>query len=277
MLKPEDIPILVISLDRRPDRWIQFMERAAASNINPERIIRVSAVDASTFDTVTHPSVSMLTAHNIKNKVRRAHYEIDRPGAVGASLSHIKAWNYLRSSSSAAAIVFEDDTFIPTDFNERLATLVGDLPSGGSWDLVTFYNTPFAGGVHGCSSSADGKGPWSTCSSLMGAFAYMVSKQGATRLLERAYPIELHVDAYIAFMARLGYIQMLWHPAMQIQPDYADSDINHGGSGILNVPTNMEKHGLVLLDPTSVIGIVLMAAVAGGILSLVLVARARHL
>jgi GR25 family glycosyltransferase involved in LPS biosynthesis len=269
MIRSEDIPILVISLDRRPDRWTQFMERATAANIKLERIVRISAVDASTFDAVTHPSVSLLTAHNIKNKVRRAHYEIDRPGAVGASLSHFKSWNYLMSASSPAAIVFEDDTYIPIDFNERLATLVGDLPS--SWDLITFYNTPFAGGTHGCSTSAEVNAPWSACSSLMGAFAYMVSKRGASRLLERAYPVELHVDAYMAFMARLGYVQMLWHPAMQIQPDYADSDINHGGSGILNVPTNMEKHGLVLLDPTSVIGIVLMAAVAGGILSLVLV------
>jgi GR25 family glycosyltransferase involved in LPS biosynthesis len=274
-MKPEDIPIVVISLDRRPDRWANFMKKAAAANIDPERFVRLSAVDASTFDTVHHPAVSVLTAHNIKNNVRRAHYEIDRAGAVGASLSHFKAWNYLQQSptQSNALIVLEDDGNIPTDFDERLEALLADLPSAGAWDVISFYNTPYAGGVQGCKPTT--QAPWSNCQSLMGAHAYMVSRQGAQRLLEKAYPIELHVDAYLAFMSRLNYIQMLWHPAMQVTQNFDESDIHHGEPGILNVPTNIEKHGLVVLDPTSVIGIVLMAAVAGGILSLVFVARAR--
>jgi GR25 family glycosyltransferase involved in LPS biosynthesis len=266
-MKAEDIPILVISLDRRPDRWAQFMERAKKANIRPDRIVRLSAVDASTFDATQHPSVGILTAHNIKNKVRRAHYEIDRPGAVGASLSHFKAWEYTKNlSRSEATIVFEDDTFIPVDFNERLETLVSELPT--EWDVVTFYNTPFAGGIHGCSASESESSPWQTCTSLMGAFAYMVSRRGAQRLLARAYPIEIHVDAYLAFMARLGYIDMIWNPVMQIQPDFADSDIQHGGSEILNVPTNMEKNGVVALEYSEILGLLIMTAVAGGLVSL---------
>lgn len=270
-MKPEDIPIVVISLDRRPDRWARFMEKAAAANIAPERIVRLSGVDASTFDTVHHPAVSVLTAHNIKNGVRRAHYEIDRAGAVGASLSHFKAWNYMQQSptQSNALIVLEDDGNIPTDFDERLVALLADLPS--SWDVISFYNTPYAGGQQGCNPSETTRKPWSNCQSLMGAHAYMVSRQGAQKLLEKAYPIELHVDAYLAFMSRLGFIQMIWHPAMQVTQNFDESDIHHGEPGILNVPTNIEQHGLVVLDPTSVIGIVLMAAVAGGILSLVLI------
>jgi len=266
-MKTEEIPILVISLDRRPDRWAQFMERAAKANIDPKRIVRLSAVDASTFDATQHPSVGILTAHNIKNKVRRAHYEIDRPGAVGASLSHFKAWEYTRNSSgSEATIVFEDDTFIPVDFNERLETLVSELPS--AWDVVTFYNTPFAGGINGCSASVSKDSPWQSCTSLMGAFAYMVSRRGAQRLLARAYPIEIHVDAYMAFMARLDYIEMIWNPAMQIQPDFADSDIAHGGSEILNVPTNMERNGVTALDYMEIMGLLVMTAIAGGLVSL---------
>jgi GR25 family glycosyltransferase involved in LPS biosynthesis len=266
-MKAEDIPILVISLDRRPDRWAQFMERAKKANIRPDRIVRLSAVDASTFDATQHPSVGILTAHNIKNKVRRAHYEIDRPGAVGASLSHFKAWEYAKNSSrSEATIVFEDDTFIPVDFNERLETLVSELPV--SWDVVTFYNTPFSGGIHGCSASASVPTPWQSCTSLMGAFAYMVSRRGAQRLLARAYPIEIHVDAYMAFMARLDYIDMIWNPAMQIQPDFADSDIHHGGADILNVPTNMERNGVVALEYMEIMSLLVMTAVAGGLLSL---------
>jgi glycosyl transferase, family 25 len=266
-MKAEEIPILVISLDRRPDRWAQFMERATAANIDPSRIVRLSAVDATTFNAIEHPSVSLLTAHNIKNKVRRAHYEIDSAGAVGCSLSHFKAWEYVQNSRSDAVIVFEDDTQIPLDFNERLATMVADLPE--SWDLITFYNTPFMRGVNGCSSNPEiVASPWQSCTSLMGTHAYMVSRRGAKRLLARAYPIELHMDAYFAFMSRVGNIQMIWHPEMQITQDFADSDINHGGQDILRVPTNMEKNGVIALEYVEIVGVVAMAAVAGGLLSL---------
>jgi glycosyl transferase family 25 len=266
-MKAEEIPILVISLDRRPDRWAQFMERATKANIRPDRIVRLSAVDATTFDAVQHPSVSLLTAHNIKNKVRRAHYEIDSAGAVGCSLSHFKAWEYTQNSRSDAIIVFEDDSNIPVDFNERLATIVAELPE--SWDLITFYNTLFARGVHGCSPNPEiVASPWQSCTSLMGTHAYMVSRRGAKRLLARAYPIELHMDAYFAFMSRVGDIQMIWHPDMQIVPDFSDSDIDHGGQDILNVPTNMERNGVTALEYMEIIGLLAMTAVAGGLVTL---------
>ena len=255
--------MLCISLDRRPDRWATFKRDADAAGIN---VMRLPAVDAKEFDAVTHPSVSLLTAHNIKNKVRRAHYEIDTGGAVGASLSHIKAWNYLKNGSAPALIVFEDDAQIPIDFHERLARLVSELPA--DWDFITFYNTVFltSRGCHPDPTAA----PLQSCTGLMGAHAYMISRRGAERLLARAYPIELHVDAYIAFMARLGHIRMLWNPCMQVEQPYDNSDIAHGNTRILTVPTDMDKSWVSALDAPSVLGLVAFAAVAGGIVSLAL-------
>ena len=261
------IPILVISLDRRPDRWAKFQERAAAAHIDPSRIIRISAVDAKTLDVERHPAVGILAAHNIHYKTRRAHYEIDVPGAIGASLSHFKTWTWIQDSTrdTNAIIVLEDDTSIPPNFNEGLAKLVADLPP--SWDIVSFYNTQFEGGETGC-KAIKGKAPWSACESLMGAHAYMVSRAGARKLLEKAYPIDIHVDAYIAFMHRLKYIQMLWHPAIQMPAAADDTDIGHGDTGILNVPTNMNMEGVVALNTMSIVGIVAMVAITGGLISL---------
>jgi len=267
----EDIPIVVISLDRRPDRWTAFEHRAHAAGIH-RKIQRLPAVDSKTFVAHEHPAISLLTAHNIKNGVRRSHHEIDRGGAVGCSLSHFKAWEFLNSSAAPAIIIFEDDSPIPVDFKERLAELLEELPK--DWDMVTFYNTTYEGGVTGCSLIPSER-PWSSCTSLMGAHAYMLSRRGAQRLLAKAYPIEMHVDAYLAFMARMGHITMLWNPVMQIEPNVEDSDINHGGNDILNVPTNMEKHGIVALEITSVIGMMSMAAVVGGLVALAYVVKKR--
>lgn len=268
----EDIPIVVISLDRRPDRWAAFLQRAESANIQ-HKVQRLSAVDANDFVAHEHPGVSLFAAHNIKHKTRRAHHEIDMPGAIGCSLSHFKAWKTLLDSSAPALIIFEDDSTVPVDFKRRMEKLLTELPE--SCDVVSFYNTTYKGGSTGCSKKTADV-PWQKCTSLIGSHAYMVTRRGAQRLLDKAYPIELHVDAYIAFMSRMDFISLLWNPVMQI-PAYqlTDSDINHGGSNILNIPSNMERSGIVALELNSVIGIAAMAAVVGGLVALAYVVRKR--
>ena len=92
-------------------------------------------------------------------------------------------------------------------------------------------------------------------------------------MLARAYPIELHVDAFMAFMARMGYIQMLWNPCMQVEQPFDDSDIAHGNTQILSVPTNNENTWMSVLDMQSVMALLILSAVAGGIISLSTVRR----
>jgi GR25 family glycosyltransferase involved in LPS biosynthesis len=265
----EDIQIVVISLDRRQDRWATFSEHAVTAGIY-EKVQRLSAVDAKEFVAHEHPAISLTTAYNIKNGVRRSHHEIDRAGAVGCSLSHFKAWKHLLESSAPALVIFEDDSPVPPDFRVRMETILAELPP--EWDMVTLYNTPYQGGQTGCHPEKD-RSPWQTCTSLMGAHAYMVSRRGAEKLLAKAYPIEMHVDAYFAYMARMGHITLLWNPAMQITPILDDSDINHGGGGILNIPSNMEKHGIVALHMTSALGLAAMAALVGGLVAIAYVVR----
>jgi len=258
-----NIPMVCISLERRPDRWADFKQQTDAAGMT---VTRLPAVDAKEFDAVTHPAVSLLTAHNIKHKMRRSVYEIDTPGAVGCTLSHIKAWEYLVNSPAQALVIFEDDADIPLDFNARLTHLMNELPS--DWDVITFYNTRFSTS-YGCSADP-ATAPFYGCTGLMGSHAYMVSRRGAQRLLARARPIELHVDAYIAFMSRMGHAKLQWHPVLQIAQKAEDSDIAHGLTRILNVPTDMDKSWTTALDATSVVGLVIFSAVAGGIVSRVL-------
>jgi GR25 family glycosyltransferase involved in LPS biosynthesis len=258
-----------ISLDRRPDRWAAFKATADAAGLPVQRL---SAVDARGFQEPAHrhPSISLLTAHNVLYEQRRSHYEIDVPGAIGASLSHFKAWESLLAAqpSVQALLVFEDDCELPVDFRARLEQVIAVLPEG--WDMVQFQNTQFAGGELSCEPApADvAPAPWQVCKSLMGAYAYMISRSGAQKMLARAYPIELHVDAYMAFMSRLGYITMLWHPLIDIDSPDKDSDIQHGMGGILNVPTRMERRGAVVLDARELTGLLAMVAVVGAAVGL---------
>lgn len=254
--------MVCISLARRPDRWATFKAYADAAHIDVKKL---PAVDAKTFDAVTHPGISLGTAHNIRFKTRRSHYEIDAAGAIGCSLSHFKAWEQLRESSAPALIVFEDDAPIMPDFKPRLAQILRELPPG--WDMVQFQLTIWDKGVTGC-KPIPGQEPWQLCDALMGSYAYMISQDGARKMLERAYPIEMHIDAYMACMSKMGHIRMLWHPLIDIPGPEADSDIAHGQPGVLGVPTNMRAAGIVALDEKGVWGLVTMAAVVGGLVAL---------
>lgn len=269
-MRIDECPAVCISLDRRPDRWSSFKATADAAGFP---VTRLSAVDAKAFayPAHQHPDISLLTAHNIFYEQRRSHYEIDVPGAIGASLSHFKAWEGLLATSAPALIVFEDDCQVPVDFRSRLEMVMVALPPEGGWDMIQFQNTRFAGGETGCEPAPPDVAPvpWQVCKSLMGAYAYMISREGAKKMLARAYPIELHVDAYMAFMSRLGHIKMLWHPLLDIpSPDGIDTDIAHGGGGILNVPTRMEKKGVVALDRQEVLGLLALSAVVGAAVAL---------
>jgi glycosyl transferase family 25 len=260
----KDLPIVCISLDRRTDRWKNVQVAAAAANLT---VSRVSAVDASEFVPHKHPAVSLATAHNIYYKMRRSHYEIDAGGAVGASLSHFKVWKQLLDSSAPAMIIFEDDIHIPPDLKMRLEKILAELPD--EWDILQLQRTEFGKGMTGC-KAIKGEEPWQLCTSLMGAWSYIVSRRGAKRLLEKAYPIELHVDAYMAYMCRMGHCKMIWHPLIDLVPADSGSDIGHGSCTICNIPTNMEKYGVIAMPLRSIFGIMVMAAVAGGFLSLTL-------
>jgi len=268
-MKFDEISIVCISLDRRPDRWTHMSAQASAAGIHMERL---AAVDAKNFVAHKHPAVSLGTAHNIYYGVRRSHYEIDAAGAVGASLSHYKAWEKLLASSAPAMIVFEDDIVLPADFKTKLEAVLPTMPP--DCDIMQLQRTNFGNGAYGC-KPIPGQEPWELCTSLMGAFAYMITREGARKMLERAYPIELHVDAYMAYMARMDHIKMIWHPSIDIDPSNHGSDIEHGSCAICMVPTNMKKHGVVALEVSSVIGIMTMAAITGGILALAFVRPSR--
>lgn len=261
-----------INLDRRPDRWSAFQARATAGGL---RVTRLSAVDAKTFDAVRHPDVSIATAHNLMYGIRRSPYEISSNGAIGASLSHFAAWQQLVDSVAPAAVIFEDDSPIPSGMQTRIADIVTGLDAVGDWDIVLFFRTGFGNGVYGCAPDPTLPAGFQTCDSLSGAHAYMISRTGAQKLLARARPIELHVDAFMAYMARLGYIRMLWHPSLDVGGNWEDSDINHKGGRILELPTNMERAGIYAMDTRTMFAVVAMAAIVGGLVGVAMFGKTK--
>ena len=262
MMTSSQIPMKIISLNRRPDRFEKCMTYARAAGI--QNIQHLPAVDAKEFTVAAHkhPSISLLTAHNIQHNVRRSQYVIDHAGAIGCSLSHINAWKECLQSQSKAIIIFEDDAMIPPNFLTTLDSLLHILPP--DWDMVTLTEDS------SCIKQTETETELYSCTGLVGSHAYMLSRKGAKTLLSRAFPIELHVDAYMAFMASTGNISMLWYPAINIKQPFDDSDIFHGKRQILGVPTNLEQTNTLVIQLQTVLSLMILAGIAGGIISLAL-------
>lgn len=106
--------IVCINLDRRPDRWGQFLD-SAAGHLPRERITRFSAVDAQRVLTPT--------------------WWEDTPGGWACSLSHRQVISDAAVAGAETLLVFEDDALLANDFGERLEAFLSRVPEDwyGLW------------------------------------------------------------------------------------------------------------------------------------------------
>ena len=101
------LPVFIINLDRRSDRWAAAVENLGRLGLTPERI---PAVDAET----------------VPDRELRRRVALDRPfqslrrGSEANILSHCKAWEALLASPHPAALVAEDDAHFAADIAAAL-------------------------------------------------------------------------------------------------------------------------------------------------------------
>lgn len=210
--------IIVINLDRATERW-HAMQKSAETVVPPEvPFVRLAATDGATL---TDDDLAMRVSPAVLLYLRERWRLCDplvlsSRGAVGASYSHVRCWERVAASSdpAACALILEDDVCLSPDLVDAARTLAS-TPT--SWDAVLL-------GWHWMPSTVDPRPrrpvtlppspqhpnplaltTWERDS--CGAHAYVVSRAGALRLLRHAYPLELHIDHYMAVTAVLGLLR----------------------------------------------------------------------
>ena len=117
-------------------------------------------------------------------------------GAVGCSLSHIKAWKTFLESPFQYALIMEDDiNFDPT----ILATTLKLLEQNSDlWDINTFDTGRVGRGmpVQIKHFNSINKSLVTYLSKISYASAYIINRNAAQKLFEHALPIKLAVDHY---------------------------------------------------------------------------------
>ena len=99
--------IYCINLDRRMDRWVEFKRDVLEGmDLDKDKFERISAIDTAQLST-------------------------RNPGAIGAAVSHLKAWKDMIECGYDSVLVFEDD-FMPTvskeEFHETIKELYREHP-----------------------------------------------------------------------------------------------------------------------------------------------------
>jgi len=171
--------VLVLNLDRRPDRWDSFRRRLPDDWPLPEPE-RFSAVDGRTA-----PPPAWWT---------------ESPGAWGCFESHRAMW---REAGEDSVLILEDDAFCVDRFAERLAVCAEHLPD--NWDQL------YLGGQHLRTDRIlpQPVNPWIVrCYYTGRTHAYAIRGRAAGVLLRwsETQHWNLHVDYVLARLQQAGQL-----------------------------------------------------------------------
>lgn len=239
-----------INLKHRKDRWERFAAQPELKELKRfYRFERFEGIVGANLDIMEDTRISLRTKRNIKERIRRGHEELNTAGGVGCYLSHTSLWKEIVSRPEPYAIIFEDDADIPAGFTAKLQAAMQDVTLLPNKPDVWFFKYT---GCHKRESNLERQvGPWTqnACSVFTG---YMISKQGAEKLLKLAFPIDMHVDMFACLAGEMGNILAVMHKNVDIglyEVKQFDTDIHSPTEcAICEVPTDYHKKGYLVIN-----------------------------
>mmetsp|Transcript_14371 Transcript_14371/g.13869 ORF Transcript_14371/g.13869 Transcript_14371/m.13869 type:complete len:371 (+) Transcript_14371:147-1259(+) len=207
-------PMFVMNLKRSTDRWIESQKQMNAEGLTVER-----------FDAIDGRALSEA---ELRNSSTRIAMFLQPRGVIGCYLSHRKFWQMVVDRNLDHAIIFEDDVKLVDNFKDKLQdhlTLFGQE----KYDVVLLGAI---GRVHPegkdgfgtriFSAYIGGTRPLKRISEHLyqprrpaGTHAYMVSQEGARKLLKLCTKAVFHVD--LDAWRHPSLIMRMFHPMLAYQ------------------------------------------------------------
>ena len=237
MIDIRKIPVFCINLDKRPERYNIFSKQRGVAELN---IVRVSAVDGAKLNPLKSPYISNQTKINIIHKTRRSHGEIDTIGAIGCSLSHYSVWKRFLETDASYCLVLEDDAQVRVGLAESV--MEASSSSSSSFDVWLLSYKLYDKTLLSCGSDAK---EWKSPVNFWGTSAYIVSRDGAKRLMEDFFPIECHLDKYMCLKSLLGKLRIVIHNTLKTYTIPCGTDIQLNKCNLCNYPDDFKDAILV--------------------------------
>ena len=259
------IRIYCINLKHRQDRWERFTSQPELEILKKTyEFERFEGVNGSSLSIASEDRMSLRTKRNIKEHTRRDHEELSTAGGVGCYLSHVGVWKKFLETSDPYAIVFEDDAVLysgfTADFKQGMkeTTLLPQIPDLWYFSAPAEWYYKYKGQPFPPTQRQNIIGPWVTkaCSVFTG---YFISRRGAEKLLETAFPMDMHIDMYSCLNGEMGRIVSVYNTNIELK-QYAwlklsgfteDSDIRVETDEdclICDIPTQFKQRGILIIS-----------------------------
>ena len=128
-----------------------------------------------------------------QNLNRKNHEHFSTWGAVGCYLSHCMLWKKMIEENMSRIIIFEDDVEFVYNLPYEIQKRADSIPSN--------FDVFFMGCWRRFDSQFDPINEYvDRVRTFAGLQAYVISLEGAKKLLEKVFPIEVQIDAYMSMM-----------------------------------------------------------------------------
>ena len=126
---------------------------------------------------------------------RRSHAELGTINAIGCYMSHITLWKQLADSDKDGMFIFETDALCISNVIVPTIKFLHDP------ETATHPHILFFGNFHRLDKDSPMK---KIKSRFYGMQSYYITKEGAKRCLENAFPIEEQIDSYLSDLLLLS-------------------------------------------------------------------------
>lgn len=193
-----NIPVFVINLDQHKCKYEK--SNKILKNNGFTNIHRISAVNGSKLK--NYSKITTLHTQFLLNEpsYRCSHQQLNTLGAIGCYLSHIKCWREMIKKGYSSIFIFEDDLELVPNFSEKMTKIMENMPD--DCDLLSFGYIKLLK-QHKFQNIIE-----SVKSKYLGTQGYYITKQGAEKLLQHIFPIEIQIDGYISLMNYFNYINV---------------------------------------------------------------------
>lgn len=183
-----DLPVAVINLAHRTDKWQAVSSRMAAIGLN--KLIKVPAIEGAKLSL---PAMAPMLGQPIEviEAAPRSHFTLTRP-AVGCYLSHLAVWRWMIDNKLPRVLVFEDDANPVANFDPaRFRAVFAAMPQDPG--MVLFGRII----MNGMADKAQGA-ELARIYFFNGTFAYLITPSASRFLIPPLLPLNGHVDHQIS-------------------------------------------------------------------------------
>ncbi len=208
-----DLPVVVINLSHRTDRWQALLRRLRAVGFT--ELVRAPAVDGTRLTDHQITALTALPADGV-DQAPRSHLTLTRP-AIGCFLSHLAIWRWLLETGLPQVLVLEDDAVPTPSFSaSRLREITASIPQNTGLVLL---GRMIMGGLADVPEASE----LARIYYFNGTFAYLITPLACRSLLLHLLPLRSHIDHQISrvLIDRRRVFQACYAEPAFFEPDWS--------------------------------------------------------